>query len=112
MSGICPCCGYNLTADTAVEIGSWRIEPRNGAYHAGKLVVVRQSWTNILLAVARCNGAIISTEALLARTSDAERNNALASQISQLRRHLREQGIPMPMEGQTRPGGYRWSAAA
>lgn len=114
MSGICPCCGYNLTADEPVERGPWVIDPRRGVFFNGELVVRRQTWTQILLTLARLNGARIPTEALLSRITESENPNVLASQVSQMRAYLRRRGIKAPVAcvpGKGTPG-YWWQDAA
>lgn len=114
MTGLCPHCGYNLAADEEIAQGGWRLDPRRGAFYHGKLVVRRPSWTNILHALAKADGALVKSEALLGRVSECERNNTIASQISQLRKHIRQQGVPVPI-GTVRAqagSGYFWEQAA
>ena len=109
MSAMCPSCGYNLKADEPVEIGDWRIVPREGAFFRDQLAFKRHSWTDVLLALARESGRSVATEMLLARISDSERNNTLSSQLSQMRRHLKAKGIPCPISSKTgRDSSYWW----
>lgn len=112
MTSFCPCCGYNLVPDEPVEIDGWRIEPRGGVYFDGKRIHLRASWRQILYTVASLGGDMIRTEALLARVSDSENNNVLASHVSQMRSYLREYGIACPVVGMRGcdNGGYRWDA--
>lgn len=106
----CPSCGYNLSADTALEIGPWRIEPRLGVLYGDRLVTRNQTHVGIILTVARANGRTVSSEVLLNRVSDSSTTNTIAVQMCRLRERLRSLGIPCPVESvRARPGGYRWT---
>ena len=108
---MCPSCGYNLEQDDIVVDGHWKIDPRIGVSYGGKLITRRSTWTTILHTLAREQGRIVSSEALLARVSDSESNNVLASTISQLRRYFRGEGLQAPIESKGGRGhsGYWWA---
>lgn len=104
---ICPHCGYSLTPDRVVERDGWRIDPRGKATHASGFVTTRQPWVIILHALALMDGRPVSIDMLLSRASDSDYPNTITSQISQLRKTLREAGIPDPVLT-SRRGGYSW----
>jgi DNA-binding response OmpR family regulator len=110
----CPHCGYNFEQDATLELGDWRLSPRVGVFFRGKCVTKRETWTQLLLAMADAGGEIVSSDALLNRTSGSENPNVVAVQLSRLRRHLEAAGIPIPFTSQKGRGltGYRWLEAA
>lgn len=114
MTPFCPACGHNLTADAPVASGAWRIDPRQGAFFRDKPVTRRQTWVQIMLALAESGGRVVSTEALLNRISDSDQNGVIATQICQLRKHLAGLGVPDPIVSHRHRGmnGYRWEVAA
>lgn len=111
MTDLCPSCGFNLRADEALAIGDWHLDPRGLVSFKGKRVLLRPAQCQILLAIARAKGRPLSSETLLARTSYSDFTNTVASQISRMRKTLRAEGIPDPIESIHKPGGYRWIAA-
>lgn len=109
----CPSCGHNMEADTPIERDGWRIIPNVAAWYGDKLITRRRTWSNILHTLAAATDCRVSSEALLARVSDSEVNNVLSSQISQMRKYLRQINVPNPITSATgRNGGYWWGAAS
>lgn len=114
MTHFCPACGYNLEADQPVERDGWRIIPNVAVWYGDKLVTRRITWSNILHTLAAAPDCRVMPEALLARISDSEVKNILASQVSQMRKHFREIAVPDPIASRVGRGGggYWWKAAA
>ncbi len=109
MTHICPSCGYNLTADAAVERDGWCIDPRGAASYRGVELFTRNTWVQILFTCASMTG-IVKVDVLQARISDSEESNVAASQLSLMRKRLAYLSVPCPIE--TVRGdcvsGYRW----
>lgn len=108
MSNICPCCGYNIEADSPIEAGSWRIDPRGGVYFGSSPVTFRNSWVQIMHTVASFRGSFVPTGTLQARITEKEDLNLIASQVSSLKKHLRANDFPVPITSH-RTRGYRWA---
>lgn len=108
-SPICSRCGYNMIADTPVKRDGWDINPNGAVSYRGQRLPMPQTWAQVLLSVARAG--FIGRSALLDRISFTENDNVLSAQVCKLRRSLREQGVPDPIE--TIHGrGYAWASAA
>lgn len=109
MSGFCPHCGYNLVADKPVARDGWEIDPGNREVRvSGQAIKVHYSWAVILHSLASA-GRIISAQTLLARISENENLETLRTQVSKLRRHMREHGLQTPIIGHRGlVGGYSW----
>ena len=94
---MCPHCGFNFEADKRISREGWVLDPvRSVAVYRERVVTRRMSWVLILHTLAKADGALVSLDALLNRVSDSENPNAASSTLSQLRHHLRRQGVEPP----------------
>lgn len=107
MSGMCPSCGYNYGRDEPIVVGDWHIVPNETAYWRKVPVTTHPSHVNILHTIAKANGRLVRTDALLNRVSNSDDRNLICVHVSKLRGILRKRNIPDPIET-LHNRGYRW----
>jgi DNA-binding response OmpR family regulator len=106
MPAICSHCGLSAEPDAPVDRDEWWLTPHYAQYR-GERLVLTPARSELLYAIAAARGPI-SREALLNRISYSEQRNTLEVQLSHLRRHLRDQGAPIPFEGLRGTGKIVW----
>lgn len=108
MSGFCPHCGYNLTRDEVIEANGFTLDPRGSVTFNGLPVSLTRGEANLLHALARARGRIVTAETLHARIALREGRNpqTVAVVISRIRKRVK----PCPITT-VRGAGYRWGVA-
>lgn len=82
----CPNCGYNQTPDPIVEMGGWRIDPRNQhADFQGRRVHFTPSELTILHTLMAAGGDLVTRDALMERTGSEADSNSLQVLVARVR---------------------------
>ena len=89
-------CGYNLEADQVVTRDGFVLDPRGVVSWQGKRLRIKPAGVIVLHTLAS-SGRPVPRDAMLSRISSSENDNVLASTVSQLRKVLRECGVPDPV---------------
>lgn len=107
----CPSCGYNAHKDRVIERDGFVVDPSGLCSYDGRTISLTPGQGRLLHTVASGNGRPIKAETILNRISDGESVNLCLVLISQLRKKLRLNKVPCPI--QTKHGaGYYWALPA
>lgn len=107
MTLICSACGISHEADAPVERDGWWITPWGPVKYRNRLTQIRPTPCVLLHTIAACDGPV-SRVALIDRISETENDNLLSVQLSNLRRQLREKGLPVPFVNLWGTGKVLW----
>lgn len=107
MNGICPSCGFNLSADEVIERDGFTVDPRGTLKFEGRQVEhLSPFMTGIILAVARAGDRTLSIEAIQNRITESH-TNIVQVMVCRIRKILAAQSVPCPITT-VRGRGYAW----
>lgn len=108
MTQLCPYCGYNLTADTPILKGEWRLTPQTTEYR-GRTQNLSRTEAAILHTLAKADGRYLHGSVIGDRVSDSSEDPR--SVVAVLMCRIRKKLAHCPVESD-RQRGYRWKDAA
>lgn len=97
LASICPCCGYDLEVERPATFGPLSFAPREGVSAHGERLWVSPQCHEVLGALMREPGRVISRPALEDRLGCSDQSNILDVYLCRIRAEFRRIGLANPL---------------
>ena len=110
MTGICPCCGYDVANDEPITRPEISMKPYGDCYFHGQPIRLTAAERAVIWALLKADGRPLSRATIAERVGyEGEDFNTIDVYMSRIRAKLRRVSPEIPIEN-IRGAGLRWAA--